>query len=590
MILQVQFRAKCDTKFSTLYLASLDRLFDIQMREGAGASVCAEILHRMDLALADLAAVSPAPSLVSHFKGQLYHNCANLLIKQAAKDEGSWRDTSKLVGLLYLGAFGSEILDSWREVGSVRKVVSGHMLHTIAGGDKQWTDRIMSLGSNVGEKIFKAVFIVRDQRDKQAGSWVAAQSCVTSTVSLPGMAEISAHCPGFVSLYTSDLHMLVWLVRQYYSPGKVLDLSFPLPGAGVTVQRENLTSLDLASFLCGLVYCVGWEAEREEAAVPPLPPSLAPVVTSSVQETWWAAASAALAGTLRPADRRTLQHGVEALRCSGLHGLDVNLTLKLGKTFESLSLESGAVTDGDAAAAAIVTSLEARASLYYSASLASLERLERGAALKEPSVRLLQAAGNTPTMAEMEKMKEAANFFLACQKMHQGLNGEALEAFKAIKTPYSSFYTGEIYKKMALEEKASIGVHDNGGQVRELLVESREAFYLTLDRIRGIGGASHPLDGQLAEHMEDVETMLKNEDAGAEGGDEVETPSLDTPKKYDMASRRLLSQLTSTPQGHRSLFDGNLSGGRAEARPSPERLDAQMRHLTGELSRTTNQV
>ena len=234
----------------------------------------------------------------------------------------------------------------------------------------------------------------------------------------------------------------------------------------------------------------------------------------------------------------------------------------------------------------IVTSLEARASLYYTASLASLERLERGAAQKEPSVRLLQAAGNTPTMAEMEKMKEAANFFLACQKMHQGLNGEALEAFKAIKTPYSSFYTGEIYKKMALEEKASIGVHDNGGQVRELLVESREAFYLTLDRIRGIGGASHPLDGQLAEHMEDVETMLKNEDAGAEGGDEVATPCLDTPKKYDMASRRLLSQLTSTPQGHRSLFVGNLNGGQAQPRETgradaPPDRGAQQDHQPG---------
>ena len=60
-----------------------------------------------------------------------------------------------------------------------------------------------------------------------------------------------------------------------------------------------------------------------------------------------------------------------------------------------LSLGSGAVTDENAAAAAIVTSLEARASLYYTASLASLERLERGAAQKEPSVWLLQAAGNT---------------------------------------------------------------------------------------------------------------------------------------------------------------------------------------------------
>ena len=38
------------------------------------------------------------------------------------------------------------------------------------------------------------------------------------------------------------------------------------------------------------------------------------------------------------------------------------------------------------------------------------------------------------------------------------------------------------------------------------------------------------------------------------------------------------------------MFDANVSGGRSEARPSPERLDAQMRHLTGELSRTTSQL
>ena len=38
----------------------------------------------------------------------------------------------------------------------------------------------------------------------------------------------------------------------------------------------------------------------------------------------------------------------------------------------------------------------------------------------------------------------------------------------------------------------------------------------------------------------------------------------------------------------RSMVDGG--GQRSEARPSPERLDAQMRHLTGELSRTTSQL
>ena len=54
--------------------------------------------------------------------------------------------------------------------------------------------------------------------------------------------------------------------------------------------------------------------------------------------------------------------------------MDVNLSMKLGKTFEKLSLESAAVVDGDAGAAGVVSNLEERAGLYYSASLASIDR------------------------------------------------------------------------------------------------------------------------------------------------------------------------------------------------------------------------
>ena len=264
----------------------------------------------------------------------------------------------------------------------------------------------------------------------------------------------------------------------------------------------------------------------------------------------------AMAGTIKPADRRTLQHGVEALRCSGLHGLDVNLTMKLAKTFETMSLESDAVIDGDMVAAAIVTSLDERAGLYYVASLAAIERIERGTSLREPSVRLLPPAGNTPSMMEMDKMKDGANFFLATQKMHQGKNSEALDAFKEIKTPYASFYTGEIYKKLAQEERVSgSGIMDPGGHYRELLVESREAFYLTLDRLRGLGGSSHPLDAQLSEHLEEVENLLSSQGengSDADGAASFTTP-LTTPKKYDLASRRLMSAMTSTPQSNRSI-------------------------------------
>ena len=47
-----------------------------------------------------------------------------------------------------------------------------------------------------------------------------------------------------------------------------------------------------------------------------------------------------------------------------------------------LGLESEAVTDGDAVAGDVVKELNTRAGLYYSASLAGLERLERGAAVR----------------------------------------------------------------------------------------------------------------------------------------------------------------------------------------------------------------
>ena len=90
---------------------------------------------------------------------------------------------------------------------------------------------------------------------------------------------------------------------------------------------------------------------------------------------------------------------------------------------------------------------------------------------------------------------------------------------------------------------------------RELLVESREAFYLTLDRLRGLGGSSHPLDAQLSEHLEEVENLLSSQGENGSDGDGAAsfTTPMTTPKKYDLASRRLMSAMTSTPQSNRSI-------------------------------------
>ena len=66
--------------------------------------------------------------------------------------------------------------------------------------------RILSLGFNVGKGY---------SRQRQAGPELGfGQSCVTSTTILPTLAECSAHCPGYVSLCTGDLHMFLYILGK----------------------------------------------------------------------------------------------------------------------------------------------------------------------------------------------------------------------------------------------------------------------------------------------------------------------------------------------------------------------------------------
>ena len=354
----------------------------------------------------------------------------------------------------------------------------------------------------------------------------------------------------------------------------MLELPFPLPWTSTTT-REDLQCVDLDSFLYGLHYSLGWAGEEGHQQIP-LPPALGPVTTTTVQEAWWTVACGAVAGHLQPGERRTLQHGVEALRCTGLHGLDINLTMKLGKTFEALSLAKDLAPQR-------VEALESRAALYYRASLLSLEQQERGLGVREPSVRLLQPAGRSPSSAEAERMRAPARLFLAMQLMHTGQDSEALLAFRELKSAEAAFHTGEIHQKAAAEERSVGGLMGEVTQrYKDLLQEAREAYYLCLDRVRGLAQPGHALDNVLAERIEEVEQSLATLTSSlANGQESVDSgaQSLATPR------RTPLLQHTSTPA--RQLFDQNTSL-REEARPSPERLDLQMRQLTGELNRTTS--
>jgi hypothetical protein len=67
-----------------------------------------------------------------------------------------------------------------------------------------------------------------------------------------------------------------------------------------------------------------------------------------------------------------------SVRCLSLHGLDVPLLLKLGKTYECLGLEAAACAEGDTHASAFAGLMEERAATYYKVSGLAAKLVQEG--------------------------------------------------------------------------------------------------------------------------------------------------------------------------------------------------------------------
>ena len=218
---QVQFKQKCGVAFYQVYISGLDRLACLHMRENSATSVVADTVHRMDQAVHELSQCNnpnPSGSILQHLRGQLALNCAALIAKRALKEPSSWRDGSKLAGILYLLAWTLD--DSKDDVGrsKARKTVAGHMLRSLQGDDVEWAERLVGqAGPGLGERLHKAVFCSRDQRAASNTSWIAQQSSVPS-FSVPSLAEIASESKGFVEEHKADLHSITWLLSRYFSP------------------------------------------------------------------------------------------------------------------------------------------------------------------------------------------------------------------------------------------------------------------------------------------------------------------------------------------------------------------------------------
>ncbi|PNF19022.1 hypothetical protein B7P43_G11805 [Cryptotermes secundus] len=543
-------------------------------------------------------------------------------------------------------------VDLWAKEAAYRNSQAGHVLHSMVRERRsQFLDRVTQFCSgNWRERVFQRIFTTRDHQQGMSHShFVNFQGFSDPPLRLPTPSELLPHDEKSQKLHPSSLHHLVWLGLQDVPCSNKKNSSLK-PGPDFHCQvfeglqltcnnlncagSETLNRLDIDSFLYAAVFCASATQDEQQAAgywssdrPVTLPANITEQLCTVSQAKWWAAAYRVFTNQAK-GDlgelRQTLQRGIEVVRVLGNHGLDVKLVVHLAQTFEQRASTMAARTEGSSDLPAI----EARASLYWTAALPLLERLQRNQTIRAPHTRLFEYQGKELSSAEVNALIEEGRFFLACQLMKEDKHEKAIEAFQQLKSPYASFYQATIYKKLAAEElqdqRREMITSEMRSQHIILLTKARECFYLTLDRLRSPGvDAKHPLNAELNSHIEDIESQLSRIDpdvmlAGVDAVNRNECDGMSddsvssAPSGADNLNNSLvgLGNSSSLYLQHSSLnhltprYRGSAGGQkhtstpyrsnihkldssdvapehprRTEARPSPERLDAQIRHL-----------
>lgn len=386
------------------------------------------------------------------------------------------------------------------------------------------------------------------------------------------------------------------------------------------VAPETLSQLDVDAFLNAAVLCASasLEAQNHSNLMNPdrlttLPADLMAPLVSTSQERWWECAykmyhkkdsSMPLEDDIGEV-RQELQRGLEVIRCIGSHGLSPVILVHLARIFHYRAQKLNDSTHPDVAA------LQARSELYWSVAIPLLERLLNDQTIRTNNCKLFNFEGKDMTNAELMRALEEGRLVLVDKVVRKGDDERAIEELRKLRSPEASFKQGKIYKKLADE------LYDNdSSEIKQqrltLLLKSRNSFYLTLDRLRCPDvDPKHPLNAEIYNYISEIDEELKKIDPEIINHDSNKYQTIqDTDESYASAysdeenvsyginSTLNLSNSNMTPYRNnsrvkmastpsRSMSGAGLNLSRSmsqEARPSPEKLEAQMRQL---MSRDT---
>ncbi|XP_012059721.1 PREDICTED: E3 SUMO-protein ligase RanBP2-like [Atta cephalotes] len=522
----------------------------------------------------------------------------------------------------------------WAMEAAYRCCQAGYILQNYARDDtKKLMDRIDKFCTGLWrERIYQRIFVTRIHLDHIRNSFFCHHhSAPDPPLRMCTANQLRTYSQIAQEVWPDSLHHQIWLGMENRPQNK--DAPYPdqtshvFPALQFSVFNTNqaapdsLCLIDIDAFLNASIFCSSAVLEEQQLGsfvnpekLPTLPIDLTTTLSTSNQEKWWSAAYKMYSkredvdgdiGELR----QELQQGLGIIRCIGNHGMHPVLLVHLARMFH---YRAKMMKEKDEANG-YIPRWEARSELYWTAALPLLERIQNNQTLRISSSKLFNYQGKEMNNFELTNALEEGKLLLAQRLVRDKQYEQAIDALQALKCPEASFQLAQIYKIFADEIVDSTPRESLTSEMRSqhiiMLSKARNCFYLTLDRLRSPGtNPKHPLNSELGTHITDIENELKRIDPDLGRGDlsrndidgisdESYSPTHSavdqavTNPTLPMLTTLTGSNMLSTPQRniHRTpkhastpcrLQDYlNLSKNRTEARPSPERLDAQIRQI-----------
>ncbi|XP_071511872.1 E3 SUMO-protein ligase RanBP2-like [Diadema antillarum] len=569
-------------------------------------------------------------AVMQEVKGQLFFHLATLYLKMAVVGSVSLSDVIELAAACYLTSLqvapfhsASELLakkermDSLtirlRRLGAERMSEVCHVLKALAQQhDESWLDACREKCCNTPgrQRLFEQIYGIQNPDPRQSFLMMDDTYIKPSVTQLPDMmTTVFAYDQASIQGGNTDLQRLVWLGLQWdiRRDGALPDLGSFIE---VTFDRlmvsarqldntsvDNLCLMDLEAFLYASIFVARAQLHnlhRQGLLGLNIPVALLVNCYSEEQLDWYMSVYELYSGKARSADlgrlRLAAKKGLEVMRCQKNHGLETQLLVNLGKTFNARAEELRSTASDPNDRSTRREAYQRVSVMYWQAALDHLRLLASNRNVLQPKKPMFAHVHKPLEDAQVMEYLDEGAMIIAEALFEKGEHQMALSHLAKAKTAKALLTKAVMHHTLASMETEGKSLDQVTPDILkkqgDLLDQAKHALFLTMDAIED--EPKNPLHEEvqtlLTEIEQEQESILEQltslEDRGPSDlsnlasarrsflGDSPPFPR--TPPRDRPVSGNLSMRGAQSPSTHSEQLSPE---------PSPRRLAAEMRAL-----------